>query len=106
MRTRPPTHPGALMREDVLPSLAGQPVASFACALGVSRVRPLLFTIPVAAVLLTQSGCMGVAELAYDSAAGFERAQCEKLVAMSDRKACLERVNTAVKQAQTQRNRP
>jgi hypothetical protein len=49
---------------------------------------------------------MGVAELAYDSAAGFERAQCEKLVAMSDRKACLERVNTALKQAQTQRNKP
>ena len=37
MRTRPPTHPGAIMREDVLPSLAGQSVASFARALGVSR---------------------------------------------------------------------
>ena len=49
---------------------------------------------------------MGVAELAYDSAAGFERAQCEKLVAMADRRACIERVNTAVKQAQAQRNRP
>jgi hypothetical protein len=49
---------------------------------------------------------MGVAELAYDSAAGFERAQCEKLVSMSDRQACLERVSTALKQARTQRNKP
>jgi addiction module HigA family antidote len=37
MRKRPPTHPGAILREDVLPSLAGQSVTSFARALGVSR---------------------------------------------------------------------
>ena len=37
MRNRPPTHPGAVLREDVLPSLVGQSVASFARALGVSR---------------------------------------------------------------------
>lgn len=37
MRNRPPTHPGAILREDVLPSLAGQSVTSFARALGVSR---------------------------------------------------------------------
>lgn len=60
----------------------------------------------LAAVSLTQSGCMGLAELAYDSAAGHERAQCEKLVSIADRRACIERVNTALKQAQTQRNRP
>jgi len=60
----------------------------------------------LAAVALTQSGCMGLAELAYDSAAGHERAQCEKLVSMADRRACIERVNTALKQAQTQRNKP
>jgi len=34
MRNRPPTRPGALLREDVLPSLEGQSVASFARALG------------------------------------------------------------------------
>ena len=37
MRNRPPTHPGAILREDVLPNLEGQSVASFARALGVSR---------------------------------------------------------------------
>lgn len=37
MRKRPPTHPGAILREDVLPSLAGHTVTSFARALGVSR---------------------------------------------------------------------
>ncbi len=31
------THPGAILREDVLPSLAGQSVTSFARALGISR---------------------------------------------------------------------
>ena len=56
--------------------------------------------------VLTSSACMGVAALAYDSAAGFERAQCEKLVSISERQACLGRVNTALKHAQTQRNKP
>jgi len=37
MRKRSPTHPGDVLREDVLPSLEGQSVASFARALGVSR---------------------------------------------------------------------
>lgn len=37
MRKRPPTHPGAVLREDILPSLPGQSVASFARALGISR---------------------------------------------------------------------
>lgn len=37
MRKRPPTHPGAILREDVLPSLAGHSVTSFARALGISR---------------------------------------------------------------------
>ena len=37
MRKRPPTHPGAILREDVLPSLTGQSVTSFARALGISR---------------------------------------------------------------------
>lgn len=36
MRTRKPTHPGAILREDVLPDL-GMSVSAFARALGVSR---------------------------------------------------------------------
>ena len=37
MRKRSPTHPGAILREDVLPSLAGMSVSAFARSLGVSR---------------------------------------------------------------------
>lgn len=37
MRKRVPTHPGAILREDVLPSLPGMTVSSFARSLGVSR---------------------------------------------------------------------
>ena len=36
MRTRLPTHPGAVLREDVLPNL-GLSVSAFARSLGVSR---------------------------------------------------------------------
>lgn len=37
MRKRVPTHPGAILREDVLPSLPGVSVSAFARNLGVSR---------------------------------------------------------------------
>ena len=37
MRKRVPTHPGAILREDVLPSLPGVSVSAFARSLGVSR---------------------------------------------------------------------
>jgi addiction module HigA family antidote len=37
MRKRSPTHPGAILREDVLPGLAGMSVSAFARSLGVSR---------------------------------------------------------------------
>ena len=37
MRKRCPTHPGAVLREDVLPSLADMSVTAFARQLGVSR---------------------------------------------------------------------
>jgi len=37
MRKRSPTHPGAILREDVLPRLSGMSVSAFARLLGVSR---------------------------------------------------------------------
>lgn len=37
MRKRSPTHPGAILREDVLPQLSGMSVSAFARLLGVSR---------------------------------------------------------------------
>jgi addiction module HigA family antidote len=44
LRKREPTHPGAILREDVLPSLPGMSVSAFARRLGVSRqtLRALL----------------------------------------------------------------
>jgi addiction module HigA family antidote len=37
MRKRKPTHPGAILREDVLPNLHGMSVSGFARGLGISR---------------------------------------------------------------------
>ena len=37
MRKRVPTHPGAILREDVLPNLPGMSVSAFARNLGVCR---------------------------------------------------------------------
>ena len=37
MRKRVPTHPGAILREDVLPRLPGMSISAFARNLGVSR---------------------------------------------------------------------
>ena len=37
MRNRCPTHPGAILREDVLPQLTGMSVSAFARNLGISR---------------------------------------------------------------------
>lgn len=37
MRKRLPTHPGAILRENVLPSLPGMSISAFARHLGVSR---------------------------------------------------------------------
>ncbi len=39
MTTRKPTHPGAILREDVLPHL-GLTVSTFARSLGISRQNP------------------------------------------------------------------
>jgi len=37
MRKRCPTHPGVILREDVLPHLKGMSVSAFARSLGISR---------------------------------------------------------------------
>jgi hypothetical protein len=51
----------------------------------------------------SQSACTALAEVAYDEAAHRERAQCDRLVSMSERQACMQRVNAATKQAEAQR---
>lgn len=52
------------------------------------------------------SGCQAVAMLAYDSAAQRERDQCDRAMNMQDRQTCLQRVNTAARQAEEQRRKP
>jgi plasmid maintenance system antidote protein VapI len=58
MRKRVPTHPGAILREDVLPSLPGMSVSAFARNLGVSRQT-------LHAVLAERSGV--TAEMVHNS---------------------------------------
>lgn len=57
-QTRPPTHPGAILREDVLPALA-MPVQKAALHLGVTRQalhRILAETAPVTPVMAVRLG--------------------------------------------------
>ena len=51
------------------------------------------------------AGCGAIAEAVYDSAVQRERDQCEKFVAMSDRQSCMQRVNTAKRQADEARKK-
>lgn len=70
------------------------------------RMRSTLKT--TAAITLTAmlTACMAVGKIAYDEAANRERRDCDRLVSMSDRQACLQRVNAAAKQAETERKKP
>jgi hypothetical protein len=54
---------------------------------------------------LVLAGCGAIAEVAYDDAVYHERAQCEKLVSASERQSCLQRVNTAKRQADDMRKK-
>jgi hypothetical protein len=58
------------------------------------------------AIISMLAACTGIGEIAYDEAANRERRECERFVAMSDRQACLQRVNTATKQAEASRKKP
>jgi hypothetical protein len=60
------------------------------------KVLVYLLSVPIALAL---AGCGALAEVAYDDALYRERAQCEKLVSASERQSCLQRVNTAKRQA-------
>lgn len=71
-------------------------------------IKPFRFAGAVYPLLAASvlSGCAAVGEVAYDGAVARERAQCDKLVAMSDRQACMQRVNAAVRQAADQKSGP
>ena len=62
MRTRLPTHPGAVLREDVLPNL-GLSVSAFARSLGISRQT-------LHAVLAERSGISAELALRLDALLG------------------------------------
>ena len=52
------------------------------------------------------AACTAMGEIAYDEAASRERRECERFVSMSDRQACLQRVDAATKQAEASRKKP
>ena len=79
-------------------SISTQPARANRAA-GVCRLPLLAF------VAFALCGCMALAEFAYEDAVSRDRAQCERLVQMSDRQACLQRVNASTRQAQTQRKK-
>lgn len=64
-----------------------------------------LLTLALIPISVTFSGCTAIAEAAYDDALQRERAQCEKLVSMSDRHSCMQRVNTVKRQAEDVRKK-
>ena len=71
------------------------------------QTKNMKLLLALASILLSigVAGCGAVAEVAYDDAIQRERAQCEKLVSMSDRQTCMQRVNTAKRQADEQRKK-
>ena len=64
-----------------------------------------LLSLALTPISIAFSGCGAIAEVAYDDAVQRERAQCEKLVSMSDRQSCMQRVNTAKRQAEEARKK-
>ena len=64
-----------------------------------------LVVLTLTPISIALSGCSAIAEVAYDDAVQRERAQCEKLVSMSDRQSCMQRVNTAKRQAEEARKK-
>jgi hypothetical protein len=56
-------------------------------------------------ICINFAGCSAIAEIAYDDAVQREQAQCEKLVSMSDRQSCMQRVNTVKRQAEESRKK-
>jgi hypothetical protein len=51
------------------------------------------------------SGCEAIPELAYDLALERERALCQRLISMTDRQACVQRLNQAERQANEAREK-
>ena len=65
----------------------------------------LLFALVLIPLSIGLAGCGALAEVAYDDAVQRQRAQCEKLVSMSERQSCMQRVNTAKRQAEEERKK-
>lgn len=67
-----------------------------------------LIALTLTPLIISLCGCgaMGaIGAISYDMALDKERAQCEKLVSMSDRQSCIQRVNTAERQAEEARKK-
>jgi hypothetical protein len=66
----------------------------------------IAFTLTPLIISLCGCGAIGaIGAISYDVALDNERFQCENLVSMSDRQSCMQRVNTANRQAQEARKK-
>jgi hypothetical protein len=107
----PPFHSGLLAtcrngpvssigRRHGQPNFSGSSAMAVMAKTGVDNASMKKLSTPLLiSISITLAGCSAVAELAYDSAAGHEREQCQKLVSMPERQSCLQRVSTAERQA-------
>jgi hypothetical protein len=73
----------------------------------ITKAEPMKLLAPLLSfpIALALAGCGALAEVAYDDAVYRERAQCEKLVSAQERQSCLQRVNTAKRQADEMRRK-
>lgn len=75
-----------------------------------STTRPAFKTLArqlvLSATILALGACSAFGELAYDSAAAFERQRCDKLESAPERQACLDKVRAATRQAEASRRKP
>lgn len=57
-------------------------------------------------LILSLGACSALGELAYDSAAGFERQRCDRLESGPERQACQDKLRAATRQAEESRKKP
>ena len=67
--------------------------------------KTLARNLTLCASILALGACSAIGELAYDSAAGFERQRCDRLESAPERQACQDKVRAATRQAEESRKK-
>jgi hypothetical protein len=68
-------------------------------------VTMLVRLLTLCPIILALGACSAIGELAYDSAAGFERQRCDRLESAPERQACQDKVRAATRQAEESRKK-